>query len=144
MQLLASLFPLLVVLATLALAFFAIRLDQRLSRGSQSAGPRYVVRPEQVGLQQTPWELKALDDQVRAASNHQARHDLTQTINRLTRAAGIDDPAYILTPDANDYMIAGVIDMLERRLELTPSIDGQAEYGRSRFGSTNTLGSPDR
>lgn len=139
MDLLISLFPLLVVVATLALIVFVIRLDQRLSRGSQSAGPRDTVRPKQVGLQQTPWELQALDDQVRATSNHQARQDLTQTINRLTRAAGIDDPAYLLNPGDNDYMIAGVIEALERRLELPPLTMGQQPQ---HFGSPDGLGSP--
>ena len=120
MQALAAAFPLLVTLATLALGIFAFRLDRRLSRGSQNAGPRYVVRPEQVGLQRTPWELTALDDQVRAGGNRQARQDLIQTVNRLTAAAGITDPAYTLTTNANDHMIANVISLLEQRLELAP------------------------
>ncbi len=120
MSLLPSLFPLLVVLATLVLGIFVIRLDQKLSRGSQNAGPRDVVRAKQVGLQQTPWELRAIDDQLRAASNRQARADLSNTINRLSKAAGIDDPAFMLTPQANDNMISGVIATLEERLELPP------------------------
>ncbi len=120
MGFLASAFPLLVTVATLVLAFFALRLDRRLSRGSKSAGPREPMRPEQVGLQRTPWELKALDDQVRAGANRQARQDLVMTVNRLTTAAGITDPAYILDSNANDHMIANVIAMLEQRLELAP------------------------
>lgn len=120
MSLLPTLFPLLVVLATLVLGIFVIRLDQKLSRGSQSAGPRETIRPKQVGLQQTPWELRAIDDQLRAASNRQARADLTNTINRLSKAAGIDDPAFMLTHEANDNMISGVIATLEERLDLPP------------------------
>lgn len=120
MSALTALFPVLVFLATVALVVFAIRLDRRLSRGSQSAGPREVMQPEQVGLQRTPWELKALDDQVRSGANRQARHDLVQTINRLTTAAGITDPAYRLDTNANDHMIANVISLLEQRLELPP------------------------
>ncbi|MGB5760116.1 MAG: hypothetical protein WBM50_24590 [Acidimicrobiales bacterium] len=117
---LASIFPLLVVVAGLALAFFAFRLNRKLSRGAQSAGPWEVVQPEQVGLQRTPWELKAIDDQVRVPSNSRARGDLVQTINRLTKAAGVTDPAYLLAPNASDAMIEAVIGHLERGLDLAP------------------------
>ncbi len=120
MNLLTTLFPLLVVVATLVLGVFVIRLDQKLSRGSRSAGPRETTRPKQVGLQKTPWELRAIDDQLRAASNRQARADLANTINRLSRAAGIDDPAFMLNQQANDNMISGVIATLEERLDLPP------------------------
>ncbi len=120
MDALTSIFPVLVTIAALLLAFFALRLDRRLSRGSKSAGPREPARPEQVGLQRTPWELKALDDQIRAGANRQARQDLVLTVNRLTAAAGINDPAYTLNTNANDHMIANVIAMLEQRLELAP------------------------
>lgn len=135
MEALAAAFPLLVFLAALALAFFAFRLNRRISRGAQSAGPREVVRPEQVGLQRTPWELRAIDDQIRVPSNSRARTDLVHTINRLTKAAGVTDPAYLLPPNANDTMITAVIDHLERRLELPP-LQPMPEPQR--------LGSPDR
>lgn len=120
METLASLFPWLVVLATAALGIFAFRLNRRLSRGAQSAGPRDVVRPDQVGLQRTPWELTAIDDQIRVPANTRARNDLVNTINRLTRAAGVTDPNFLLPPHASDTMIEAVIDHLERRLELGP------------------------
>ncbi len=135
MATLASMFPLLVFVASLALAFFIFRLNRRLSRGAQSAGPREVVRPDQVGLQRTPWELRAIDDQIRVPANSRARHDLVNTINRLTKAAGVSDPAYLLPPNAEDAMIAAVIDHLERRLELPPL---------TPVGPPQRLGSADR
>lgn len=116
----ASLFPFVVVVAGLVLAFFVFRLNRRLGRGAQSAGPRDVIRPEQVGLQRTPWELQAIDDQLRLAPNSRARTDLVHTINRLTKAAGETDPAFLLPPNATDAHIAGVVDRLELRLELPP------------------------
>lgn len=154
MQALATFFPVLVLFSTLALVVFAIRLDQRLSRGSQSPGPRQIIRPKQAGLRQTPWELTALDNQAKARPGDLARHDLIQTVNRLTSAAGIHDPAYMLTADANDYMIAGVIELLERRLELTPGLPPGPQPGPGpglepgpgpqHFEPTDRLGSPNR
>ncbi len=134
----ASTFPLLVVLAGLGLAFFAFRLNRRLGRGAQNAGPWEVARPEQAGLQRTPWELKAIDDQVRVPSNGRARGDLVETINRLTRAAGVTDPAYLLAPNASDAMIDAVIGHLERGLDLPPlaPIAGPGP-GPRRLGSSD-------
>ncbi|MGH1492599.1 MAG: hypothetical protein ACRBK7_24945 [Acidimicrobiales bacterium] len=120
MNVLVSAFPLLVVVGALVLAFFVFRLNRRLSRGAQNAGPRYVMRPQQAGLQRTPWELRAIDDQILLPSNSRARTDLVHTINRLTKAAGETDPAYLLGPHASDIDIAAVVDRLERRLELPP------------------------
>ena len=120
MEALAVAFPVLVVVSGLILAVLAMRLDRKLSRGSQSAGPRDVVPPEQVGLQRTPWELKALHDQVRSGADRQARHDLVQTVNRLSTAAGVTDPRWHLENNANDHMIANVIATLEQQLELPP------------------------
>lgn len=117
---LAVLFPVIVLLSLAGLIIFVIRLDRKLSRGAQSAGPRELVRPNQAGLQRTPWELRALDDQLRAATNQRARQDLVQTINRLSKAAGVTDEALQLPPNANDTMIAAVISHLEDRLELAP------------------------
>lgn len=134
MEALAAAFPLLVFVASAALVIFVIRLDRRLSRGARSAGPREVVRPAPVGLQRTPWELKALNDQLRMSSNHRARSDLVQTINRLSRAAGLQEPRFFLTPDASDAMIAAVVDHLERLLELPPL---PPMPGTHRLGSTD-------
>lgn len=120
MNVLVSAFPLLVVVGGLVLAFFVFRLNRRLSRGAQNAGPRYVMRPQQAGLQRTPWELRAIDDQILLPPNSRARTDLVHTINRLTKAAGETDPAYLLGPHASDTDIAAVVDRLEQRLELPP------------------------
>jgi hypothetical protein len=117
---LASFFPLLVVVATVALIVFLIRLDRRLSRGALSAGPRSPARAEPPGLQQTPWELKAIDDQLLASPGHQARSDLTKTVNRLIQAAGVDDPGRLLPPNASDHEIGDAISRLEQQLELPP------------------------
>ncbi|MEM7272537.1 MAG: hypothetical protein AAF547_05605 [Actinomycetota bacterium] len=118
-----SLFPLLVVVAGLVLAVLAFRLDRRLSRGARSAGPREVVRPVPVGLQQTPWELQALHDQVQLPTGSAVRRELIHTVNKLTEAAGVTDPNYRLPPEASDAAIAGVILHLEQRLELPPVVD---------------------
>lgn len=120
MTVLAQAFPWLVVLATLLLFAVVIRLDRRISRGSQSAGPRHVERPKPIGLQQTPWELKAIDDQVKSGHGARARIELINTINRLSRAAGVDDPRYQLSPDAPNQSILWVVNQLETQLELGP------------------------
>ncbi len=122
MALLATLFPWLVVLASLILAILAIRLDRRVSRGSQSAGPREVPHPEPVGLQRTPWELQALDEQVRVQRGTAARRELIHTVNRLTEAAGVTDQRYVLHPDAGDDAVTAVILHLEQRMELPPLV----------------------
>jgi hypothetical protein len=141
---LASMFPLLVAVVSIALIVFLIRLDRRLSRGALSAGPRDPQRAEPPGLQRTPWELKAIDDQLLASPGHRARIDLTKTVNRLIRAAGIDDPARLLRPDASDHEIAAAISSLEQRLELPPLLPPGAESiasvpgpGSGRLGSTD-------
>lgn len=122
MSLLATLFPWLVALAAILLIVLAIRLDRRVSRGSQSAGPREVPRPEPLGLQQTPWELQALDDQVKVPPRTSARRELIHTVNRLTEAAGVTDPRYVLAPDAGDDAVTAVILHLEQRMELPPLV----------------------
>lgn len=120
MSMLTTLFPWMVVVASIVLAILAIRLDRRVSRGSQSAGPRDVLQPEPVGLQQTPWELQALDDQVRIQRGTAARRELIHTVNRLTEAAGVTDPNYVLHPQSGDDAIAAVVLHLEQRMDLPP------------------------
>lgn len=110
----------LVIVAVMVLAALVIRLNRQLSRGAQSAGPRYVTRPQQAGLQRVPWELRAIDEQIHRTTDSRARTDLIHTINRLTKAAGETDPAYLLHPAASDDHIAHVVDRLELRLELPP------------------------
>jgi hypothetical protein len=113
-------FPLLVVLATIVLAILLFRLDRRLSRGALNAGPRDPVTAEPPGLLRTPWELRAIDDQLRSSPGTRNRADLVKTINRLITAAGMTEPAARLPFDATDHEIATVMAELERRLELGP------------------------
>lgn len=121
---LTGIFPLLVILLFLALMALLYRLDRRLSRGSLSPGPREPVRAEPPGLLQTPWELQAIDDQLRGYPGDRHRTDLIKTVNRLIGAAGIAEPAAQLPFDATDHEIETVIAELERRLELGPLVPG--------------------
>ncbi len=120
MEAIAQLFPFLVFILACALIVFVIRLDRRLSRGSRSPGPRQVVRATPVGQRQTPWELQAINDQLRLSTNARARTDLVNTLNRLTTAAGLRDPSFTLPPNASDLHISTIVERLERQLELPP------------------------
>lgn len=120
MEILARLFPLLVFLACAVLLVLVIRLDRRRSRGARSAGPRESQRPSPIGLQQTPWELKAIDDQLKSGIGTRSRGDLTNTLNRLSRAAGLDETTHLLPANANNEMIQWVVQALETKLELGP------------------------
>ena len=134
MALLGS-FPVLVVLVTIVLLILLFRLDQRLSRGSLNAGPREPVRPDPPGLLQTPWELQAIDDQLRSHPGDRHRSDLVKTVNRLIEASGITEPAARLPFDASDHEIHTVIAELERRLELGPIDLGRSGRPDGRLGS---------
>ncbi|MEM7323659.1 MAG: hypothetical protein AAF531_11295 [Actinomycetota bacterium] len=123
MDLVVTLFPWLIVLAALVLVVLAFRLDKRISRGARSAGPREVPHPEPVGLQQTPWELEALHEQVRVRRGTAARRELIHTVNRLTEAAGVTDPRFQLHPESGDDAVAAVILHLEQRMELPPLVE---------------------
>ena len=131
MSSLVGVFPALVVLVTLGLLGMLVRLDRRLSRGSLSPGPREPVRPEPPGLLPTPWELQAIDEQLRGRPGDRHRTDLVKTVNRLIGSAGIRDPAARLPFDATDHEIQNVVAELERRLELPPDRSGPPELGPS-------------
>ena len=75
-----------------------------------------------MGLQRTPWELQALDQQLQAPRGNAARRELIHTVNKLTEAAGVTDPAYTLHADAGDDAVAAVIAHLEQRMELPPLV----------------------
>lgn len=122
-------FPLLVGIALVALVALLYRLDRRLSRGSISPGPREPVRPDPPGLLPTPWELQAIDEQLRGLPGDRHRTDLVKTVNRLIGSAGIRDPTARLPFDATDHEIQNVIAELERRLELGPLTPGQPDPG---------------
>lgn len=132
---LAGVFPVLVVIVLLALLALLVRLDRRMSRGSLNPGPREPVRPDPPGLLPTPWELQAIDQQLRGLPGDRHRTDLVKTVNRLIGSAGIRDEAARLPFDATDAEIDSAMAELERRLELGPLLPGRSDPG---------LGSSDR
>ena len=128
MEFLVRFFPLLAVLALVVIGFLALRLDRRMSRSAYSAGPIDVPRPKPVGQEPTPWELQAIDDQLRLVINHGSaavpRYDLTATVNRLVAAAGLSDKGAQLPITANEAQLAAAIAQIEHRLELPPLTEG--------------------
>lgn len=120
-------FPALVVLAVIVLLVLAVRLDRRLSRGAYSAGPWETERPTPPGQERTPWELKAIDDQLILATGAGGaavpRYDLTATVNRLITAAGLP-PREQLPLSANLQELSTAIGLIEDRLGLPPLTPG--------------------
>lgn len=116
-------FPVLVVVAVVVLLVLALRLDRRLSRGAYSAGPWETERPKPPGQERTPWELKAIDDQLILATGAGGaavpRYDLTATVNRLITAAGLP-PREQLPLSANLQELSTAIGLIEDRLGLPP------------------------
>jgi hypothetical protein len=117
-----ALFPL-AVLAGLAIVFIlAIRLNRRVSRGTGSAGDLEPSRPEPVGQARTPWEVRAIDDQIRMLRHRSVtapRHDLTATVNRLIAAAGLAADQQ-LPLDANREQLEAAVARMEHQLGLPP------------------------
>jgi len=120
---LATAFPFLVVGAVVVVLVLALRLDRRLSRGAYSAGPWETERPTPPGQERTPWELKAIDDQLILATGAGGaavpRYDLTATVNRLITAAGLP-PREQLPLSANLQDLSAAIGLIEDRLGLPP------------------------
>ena len=120
---LAAAFPLLVVVAVVLLLVLALRLDRRLSRGAYSAGPWETEHPTPPGQERTPWELKAIDDQLTLASGAGGaavpRYDLTATVNRLVTASGLS-ANHQLPLSANLQELSAAIGQIEHRLGLPP------------------------
>ncbi|MEZ5412358.1 MAG: hypothetical protein R2761_30270 [Acidimicrobiales bacterium] len=120
---LAALFPIVVVVAVVVVLVLALRLDRRLSRGAYSAGPWETERPTPPGQERTPWELKAIDDQLILAAGAGGaavpRYDLTATVNRLITAAGLP-PREQLPLSANLQDLSAAIGLIEDRLGLPP------------------------
>ncbi len=118
----ASLGPFLAFVAVFVTILLMIRLSRRVSRGSESAGPRESERPTPVGLRQTPWEVEAIDRQLGSRRDSPARRDLVATVNRLSAAAlqhgAINEHIPKLPIDADNDRIASVIARLESRMEL--------------------------
>lgn len=119
---LVGVFPLLVVAVTAVLLALLFRLDRRLSRGSLNAGPREPEPARPPGLLRTPWELRAIDDQLRSTPGARSRADLVKTLNRLI-ATATPGRAGLLPLDATDQDLATAVDELERLLELGPLDD---------------------
>lgn len=118
----ASLGPFLAFVALIVIVLLMIRLGRRVSRGSESAGPRHTERPTPVGLRRTPWEVEAIDRQLRSRRDSPARRDLVATVNRLSAAAlqhgAITEQIPKLPIDADNERIASVMARLESRMEL--------------------------
>ena len=115
-------FPFFVAVTVIVLLVLALRLDRRMSRGASSAGDLEPERPAPIGLTETPWEIKAIDDQLRAMtvrSSAVRRHDLTATVNRLVTAAGLP-VEHQLPLDADQNELASAIAAIERQLDLPP------------------------
>lgn len=127
-ELLVRFFPLLVIAVTILVLFLALRLDRRLSRGPYSAGPIELVQPEPAGQERSPWELRAIQDQLDAIAEPGTpvvrRYDLTATVNRLTNAAGMTDPRHQLPITANEMELAAAITNIEHQLGLPPLTEG--------------------
>lgn len=121
---LARWFPLLVLIALVPIILLAVRLERRISRTPDSAGPAETVQARPPGQQTTPWELKAIEDQLIIARQRTGagvpRYDLTGTVNRLITAAGFDQPGDELPLAASEAQLSAAIARIEERLELPP------------------------
>jgi hypothetical protein len=137
-QTLFELFPLLVVIGVLIVVVGALRLDRRMSRGAYSAGPTEVPRPDPAGQAAVPWELRAIEDQLRMASAQSSqavpRYDLTATVNRLLTAAGLTDPRHQLPVTATEAELAAAVTKIEQQLGLPP-LHGGTDPRHSRRGA---------
>ena len=127
MEFLVRLFPVLAGLALLITAVLAFRLNRRMSRAAYSAGPLEIPRPKPAGQEPTPWELRAIDGQLRLLNHGSTpvpRYDLTATVNRLVVAAGFNDGRDQLPMTADHAQLAAAITRIEHRLELPPLTEG--------------------
>jgi hypothetical protein len=123
MSALAASFPFVILLMAVTVAGLALRLDRRLSRGAHSAGPLEPERPKPAGLEQTPWELRGIDDQLTLAGRGSPaipRYDLTATVNRLIVAAGMHDPGQQLPMSAGLGQLEQAVTNIVRMLGLPP------------------------
>lgn len=110
--------PLITFVAFAGLTILLIRLNRRVSRGSRSAGPRRVDPPNPAGLAATPWELEAIDLQLRSSKDSVARRDLVATVNRLITASRDRTDLAPIPLDASNEDIERVVELLESRLDL--------------------------
>ncbi len=118
MIVLADALPAIALLAAVGLTILLIRLNRRVSRGSRSAGPRTVEPPSPAGLTATPWELEAIDLQLRSPRDSVARRDLVATVNRLITAGRDRTDLAPIPLDASNDDVERVVEVLESRLDL--------------------------
>ncbi len=115
-------FPLVAGLLAAAVLLLAVRFDRKLARGPSSAGPREPEQPPPPGQTRTPWELQAIEDQLRLlrTQGHRAvpRYDLNATVNRLIVAARLDDPEDQLPITADEDDVEAAIARVEAQLGL--------------------------
>ncbi len=148
---LAPLFTPLVVLAALVVVVLAVLLDRRIGPGPRTAGPRDRDRPAPPGQERTPWELKAIEEQLLVARGLATaaapRYELTVTVNRLLVAAGLTDVHPELPVTADEAQLATAITLIEDRLGLPPlaRTERSAPYPRSDalVRSTSVAPGPD-
>lgn len=114
----ADALPAITLLAAIGLSILLLRLNQRISRGSRSAGPRTVEPPSPAGLTATPWELEAIDLQLRSPMDSVARRDLVATVNRLITASRDRTDLAPIPLDASNRDVERVVEVLESRLDL--------------------------
>lgn len=109
-------------LGVLVVVILAVRLDRRLGRGPRTAGPRDRPPPLQPGQERTPWELRAIEDQLLVARGLAGaaapRYELTMTVNRLLGAAGLTGVHPELPITAEEAELAAAITAIEERLGL--------------------------
>ncbi len=129
MTVLADALPLIATLGFIGLTILLIRLNRRISRGSRSAGPRIVEPPNPPGLAATPWELEAIDLQLRSATETVARRDLVSTVNRLITASRDRVDLAPIPPNASNDDIERVINVLESQLDLDDHRSGLTPTG---------------
>ena len=134
-------FPVLVGSVAVIVLVLAVRLDRSMGRAAFSAGPRDPERPTPPGQTRTPWELQAIEDQLKSLRLHSGRavprYDLNATVNRLIVAARFDESDDQLPITADEAEVADAIARIEDRLGLPPLEDDQPSGSRvGRNGRT--------
>lgn len=125
---LLELFPIVVLLGALMVVYFGLRLHRHLGESSFSAGPLDVQRAESPGQEATPWELKAIDDQLTMLRDPSGgvvrRYDLNATIDRLSASAGLVGSEYELPITATEADLEAAVARIEEGLNLPPIQEG--------------------
>ena len=103
--------PILAIAALVIVLALAFRLSRRIDRGPTSAGPVETEPVTPPGQEPSPWELRAIDEQLQRLVRRDAgvrRSDLTGTVNRLITAAGLPATEQLL-PGADLNQLAATI-----------------------------------